>query len=139
MIGWVPAVGVATVADVVQTNLSLGSIVIALAVLGASALALRRTKALEAWKETASAASLGRAEAQARAVELDKALERERALVTQVQERLDFEKRKTDLGPLMEKVIEVLSTSQASEDRAGQRHDDMMKLLAQVVKNTAHE
>lgn len=131
-------IGALALGEAVQPTITAGSILIAVTVLIASAWALRRTKGLEAWKETANAASLGRAEAQALADERMRALEREREINSALQAERDAEKKKTDLSPLMEKVIEVLSSGQEDRARDEQRHAEMMVLLGQVAANTAH-
>lgn len=138
MIGWPPVFGISA-AVAFSPSMNVGTVAIAIAVLIVGGWQLARSKGLDAWKETANAASLGRAEAEARNEQLEKALLRERELNARLQEGLDLEKKKTDLTPLTEKMLAILANDRDSQARAEERHGEMMALLGQVAKNTAHD
>lgn len=138
MIGWPPFLG-AAIAVALNSSVNIGTIVVAISVLVVGGWAVFRSKGLEAWKETANAASLGRGEAEARNEQLEKQLKRERELNDSLEERLALEKGKTDLTPLTEKMLAILANDRDYQSRAEERHDEMMALLTEVVKNTAHQ
>lgn len=137
VIGWPPYVG-AALAVALNSTVNIGTIGVAISVLLVGGWAVFRSKGLEAWKETANAASLGRGEAVARNEQLEKQLLRERELNDSLEERLALEKGKTDLTPLTEKMLAILANDRAYQDRAEARHEEMMALLGEVVQNTAH-
>lgn len=137
MIGWPPLVG-AVLAVALSSTVNVGTIAVAVSVLIVGGWAVSRSKGLEAWKETANAASLGRGEAEARNEQLEKQLLRERELNDSLEERLSLEKAKTDLTPLTEKMLAILANDRDYQMRAEERHGEMMALLDQVAKNTAH-
>lgn len=138
MIAWPPLVG-AVLAVAISSTVNVGTIVVAICVLVVGGWAVARSKGLEAWKETANAASLGRAEANARGEQLERAVARERELNVSLEERLTLEKVKTDLTPLTEKMLAILANERSSQARAEERHVEMMALLKQVADNTEHE
>lgn len=137
MIGWPPIFG-AVLAVAISSSVNIGTIVVAVSVLIVGGWSIARSKGLEAWKETANAASLGRAEAEARNEQLEKSLTREREINAGLEERLTVEKAKTDLTPLSEKMLAILANDRDDKARAEERHAEMMVLLKQVADNTEH-
>src|SRR6266545_7829748 len=118
-----------TVADltIFDPNIVLGLGGAVIAVISAAIYVQSRRVAgsLEAWRETAQAAQLRAAEMSALAVERQEKAELLKGSVDMLSEQLALEQKKTDLTPLMVKLVE-------SDKRTGERHDAMMRVLNEL-------
>ena len=101
MHGFSPAVLLGAIAAAaMQLDVTWASLVIAIGVMGVTGFAVRRSKAMEAWKETATAAALGRAEAQALAEERGQQITRLTTRTAELEQLLTTANQRPDLSVL---------------------------------------
>jgi len=101
MHGLLPALILGAVAAAaMQLDVTWASLVIAIGVMAVTGFAVRRSKAMEAWKETATAAALGRAEAQALAEERGQQNARLLTRVSELEQNLTVANSRPDLSVL---------------------------------------
>lgn len=116
--------------EVVQPTLTFGSLIIALSVFIVAGFAVKRTKGMEAWKETANAAALRAAETSALADERYAEIDRKVQRIKELEQLLSAAQARTDVTPLQGLMV----THETNAERRASATHELLEQIHETLK-----